>query len=286
MGRLFKSGVDYFPLDVNIDDKVRFVQAKHGLTGFAVWVKLLQKIYSESFWLQWEEENAILLADEINVDINEVNDIINSMLCWNVFCKCMYENYCILTSQGLQKRYFKITERRKKIEIVKEFMLIDVKPQPKQEFVYVDINSINTNISTQSKVKESKVKYKKNTAFDNAGSDEEFYLTKKGRKLSEKRLESFNRFWIDFNYKKGKAEAADAWLNIPQLTNSLVDEICKAAGEEAKIRPRLLSQGKTPKMAQGWLTGRRWEDENSMATENETDSAPSDFAKEMIGKYA
>lgn len=98
--------------------------------------------------------------------------------------------------------------------------------------------------------------------LQNEFADEvEFYLTKKKRKLSGKRLKTFERFWISFDYKKGRAEAADSWIDIPQLTEKLVNEICIAAEAEAKKRPGLIQSGKTPKMAQGWLTGRRWEDE-------------------------
>ena len=88
-----------------------------------------------------------------------------------------------------------------------------------------------------------------------------FYLTKKKRKLQGKRLEAFNRFWAAFAYPKGKAEAADAWLDIPALTDPLVDEIVKAAEGEALARPKVVASGQTPKWAQGWISGRRWEDE-------------------------
>lgn len=95
-------------------------------------------------------------------------------------------------------------------------------------------------------------------------NDEEqsgFYTTKKNRKLSGKRLDSFNRFWGCFNYKKDKANAADAWLDIPSLTNAKVDEICKAAEKEAADRPNKIAKGQTPIYAQGWITAKRWEDE-------------------------
>ena len=89
----------------------------------------------------------------------------------------------------------------------------------------------------------------------------EFYLTKKKRKLTGKRLETFQRFWEAFDYKKDKASAADAWLDIPELTEKLVNEICGAAEKEAIARPGLITAGRTPIFAQGWITARRWEDE-------------------------
>jgi len=91
---------------------------------------------------------------------------------------------------------------------------------------------------------------------------EEFYKSKSGKLLKGKRLESFNRFWNCFDFKNGKAAAADSWIKIPQLTNSLVDQICEAAKIEALRRPEIIKRGATPKWAQGWITERRWEDES------------------------
>jgi len=99
-----------------------------------------------------------------------------------------------------------------------------------------------------------------NTTASGDAEAGDFYLTKRKRKLTGKRLEAFNRFWKSFAYPKDKASAADAWLDIPQLTQTLVDTICQAAEAIAAERPSLMAQGKTPQYAQGWINGRRWED--------------------------
>lgn len=103
------------------------------------------------------------------------------------------------------------------------------------------------------------------SASPDAGNEGEFFLTKKGRKLTGPRLTTFLRFWEAFAYKKGKAEAADSWLDIPTLTERVVKRIVLAAQAEAERRPELIAKGSTPKMAQGWLTARRWEDEDALA---------------------
>jgi len=90
---------------------------------------------------------------------------------------------------------------------------------------------------------------------------EKFYRTGRKRKLKGKRLEAFIRFWNAFDYKDGKAEASDAWLDIPELTETLVNVIIAAAKIEAELRPGIRARGSTPKMAQGWINKRRWEDE-------------------------
>jgi len=92
--------------------------------------------------------------------------------------------------------------------------------------------------------------------------EEKVFITKKKRELKGKRLETFLIFWNKFDKKKGKAEAADSWIDIPQLTDKLCDKIYKAAESEAKQRIALESKGLTPIWAQGWLTARRWEDES------------------------
>jgi len=89
----------------------------------------------------------------------------------------------------------------------------------------------------------------------------DFYKTKTGKKLIGKRLSSFNNFWETFNFKQGKATAADSWYNIQTLTNQILEQILIAAKIESDRRPELISKGSTPKWAQGWLSDRRWEDE-------------------------
>lgn len=103
-----------------------------------------------------------------------------------------------------------------------------------------------------------------------SSSDDEVYISKKGKRLEGKRLETFKTFWNAFDYKEGKAEAADSWLAIPTLTDSLCETIFEAARRECAARPGKRVDGKTPKMAQGWLTARRWEDEPEQPTSDST----------------
>lgn len=110
---------------------------------------------------------------------------------------------------------------------------------------------------------------------DAASADDE-WISKKKRKLEGKRLGTFKEFWEAFDYKRARAEAIDAWLDIPQLTTSLVLRIVEAAKVEARGRPELIRLGSTPKMAQGWISGRRWEDSQS-------DNSSSSWADDLEG---
>lgn len=88
----------------------------------------------------------------------------------------------------------------------------------------------------------------------------ETYRTKKGRVLAGQQLTWFSEFWEVFDYRKGKAEAADAWLAL-KVHKRMHEEIVQGAAREAKARKAAGPNGPTPKWAQGWLSGRRWEDE-------------------------
>lgn len=85
-----------------------------------------------------------------------------------------------------------------------------------------------------------------------------------GRKhsISGKRARAFEAFWAAFDHKVGRAQAIDAWAQIPRLTDALMEKILAAARHYAQVeRPAILARGGTPKWPQGWINDRRWEDE-------------------------
>ncbi|WFA10364.1 Lin1244/Lin1753 domain-containing protein [Tissierella sp. Yu-01] len=178
MARPQKVGLDYFPLDVDIDqdDKVAIIEAQHGILGFSIVIKLLMKVYSEGYYYDWTEKEQILFSKRVNVDINEVNVIINDCIKWGLFDERLFKEQNILTSKGIQVRYFEAVKRRQKVEIAKEFLLLDDETVKNYtnliivsinedivelEKINVDINQdngeVSVNINPQSKVKESKV---------------------------------------------------------------------------------------------------------------------------------
>ena len=97
---------------------------------------------------------------------------------------------------------------------------------------------------------------------DEGSEDETKIITSDKKILKGEKLKWFLDFWDAFAHKQGRAEAAGAWLKIRALNRKIVyDEIIPAARAEAQRRDGLVAKGRTPKMAQGWITGRRWEDE-------------------------
>ena len=165
MARPAKVGLDYFPLDCVLDDKIELIEAEFGLTGFAVVVKLLQKIYGEQgYYCEWTKEVALLFARKCGVGGNVVSEIVASSLKRGIFNNDLFNRYEILTSRGIQKRYFEAISRRKQIEVKNEYLLIKVaqiSETADNNSDNVDINSINDIKNTQSKGKKSKEKKSK-----------------------------------------------------------------------------------------------------------------------------
>jgi hypothetical protein len=160
MPRPQKEGLDYFPLDVDIadDDKMELIEAKHGLIGFAVVIRLLMRIYKSGYYYKWTEKEQLLFSKRIDVDINTVNEVINDAIKWELFDKKMLDKYEILTSKGIQKRYLEAVKRRQKVEMMSIYLLL--KGNCLNEYTnieIVNINLIDDDINPQSKVKESKV---------------------------------------------------------------------------------------------------------------------------------
>jgi len=164
MARPIKQGLDYFNIDILMDDKIELLEAKWKLEGFAILIKLFQKIYSNGYYYPWSEKEQLLFAGKIHKEIDVVKNFINDCINFEIFDKKMLEKQGVLTSRGIQKRYFAAVFRRKKIEVCQRLILIDINNfiNDDSKLINVDINSINSSFGTQSKVKESKVKNSSN----------------------------------------------------------------------------------------------------------------------------
>ena len=202
-----KRGIDYFPLDVVLDDKFELIEAEYGLMGFGVVVKLLQKIYGgQGYYIEWNDEVALLFARKNGVGGNVVSEIIAASIKRGIFDKALYERYSVLTSAGIQRRYLEAVSRRKGVELDKRYLLLSI-PEIKGDVDIssenADISGENADISKQSKVEKSKVN-------KNRGSKAEFtpptleevkeYCKERKSKIDAERF---------FNYYE-----ANGWSNI------------------------------------------------------------------------
>ncbi len=162
VARMTRAGVDYFPLDCVLDDKFQLIEAEYGLKGFAVAVKLFQRIYGgEGYYCGFNDDVALLFSKRLGEGRNVVSEIVLAAINRKIFDEKLYQKYRILTSCGIQKRYLEIVQRRKNVEMKKEYLLLPEDEIPDNVNILtlnVDIKGLNVCSGTQSKVKESKGK--------------------------------------------------------------------------------------------------------------------------------
>ena len=113
---------------------------------------------------------------------SSINVVINDCIKWGLFDSNLLETKKILTSKGVQARYLEAVGRRTKVEIRKEYLLLDENiVNAHKNLVIVDINfnneEVSDNINPKSKVKKCKVKKSKvnNNKEDSCSGDFNIY---------------------------------------------------------------------------------------------------------------
>jgi hypothetical protein len=294
MARNRRSGLDYFPLNVTLDEKFRFIEIKFGLEGFAVIIKLLQKIYFNCYYMKLGEDEAVLIADELRMDYTRFVEILDEALKRGMFNKELYESYQILTSRGIQRVFLTATKKRVSKDIEPKFLLVEEVSEEETAISAEEI-PISDAESTQSKVKESKEKQSKvnqknknnlEHEEDLAGvedSKKELAATQ-DKKLTKAQVEDvFKLFWELYPRKRAKGDALKAWQAI-KLTQELLDKILASVKkalevEWAKTDPKFIPYPAT------WLRAQGWEDEYGSPKANVTQFPKSASRFNNIGSH-
>lgn len=175
LARPRKTGLDYFPLDCNagIDDEIELIEAEYGLEGFAIYIKLLQKIYKSGYYIEWTEKEQLQFSKRVNVDINRVNACIMTFTKWGLMNKTIFEEYQVLTSKGIQKRFLLAIDKRTSCEMYKEYLLLEeIEVNAYKNLVIACKTHHNADINPQSKVKQIESKEKESSSSeDNAAAN-------------------------------------------------------------------------------------------------------------------
>ncbi len=194
-----KEGINSFLLDCRTNDNISEIEAEYGVKGFAVVVRLWQKIYSErGYYCEWVARSPLLFLSNwfggnSGVTVNLITEIVDRCLRNGIFDAGMYEKYSILTSERIQTQYFDVVKRRENVLVKKEYLLVSVgkiKGIAYENEVSVCRNQENVCRTDTSKVKESKGNNKNNMCKADA-------------------LALFERLWKLYPVKRGKGKVSD-----------------------------------------------------------------------------
>lgn len=201
-----KEGIPSFLLDCRTNDNISEIEAEYGVKGFAVVVRLWQKIYAEKgYYCEWIERSPLLFLSNwfggnSGVTISLINEIVKRCLNNGIFDAKMYEDYSILTSSRIQKQYFGTVKRREEILVQKEYLLVSVdkiKGIAYKNDVSVCRNQKNVCRNDISKDKVSKDK-----------------VSKENNAHAKTRIESFKYFWRYYPLNKNRYLAEQTYISV------------------------------------------------------------------------
>ena len=172
-------GINYFPVGVNFmeENAMEVIEAKYGIKGSAIVLKLLCKIYKEGYFIRWDEEQCLIFANKAGREVQaaEVQGIIEILFIKGIMDRNSYLANGILTSANIQKIWMEATKRRKRDLKALPYLLVNDLTQqeteaPEGENVTISpgnvvhdvaVNAKNACNSGQSKVKEKKAEENK-----------------------------------------------------------------------------------------------------------------------------
>ena len=254
MGRPERHDVDYFPFIVK-DGKTLFIleskyQAKG--TGFFTNVLRFLSLQTDHHFRFKDHSDRLYFFSRVKCDEASGDDMLNIMVETGKLDQDLYSIGVIASEDFLNNIQDAYRKRKNRCITLSEIKAI------------YGVTSAGNKVTGAVKVEETGLPQDKGGRSAHSivkDSIEEYIITAKKRKLNGKRYAAFVEFWDAYGYKKGKAEAADAWLDIPELTAAILSRIIKAAKIENDGRSGIIAKGNTPKFAQGWINARRWEDE-------------------------
>lgn len=193
MARPPKKGLDYFNIDCQLTDSIKYLLALHGPAGYGIYILLLKKCYeTNGYYTEWTEKTLTIFARDIGADVENVRGVLKTCLQESIFSEKILNDFQVLTGQDIQERFIHIVTDSKRInkEIAPAYTLLPTSLRPaKPEFTPEETPppvTITPEEMPQSKVNE--IKEKDNTpAADAAGTaSQEEDVKKIYRSLDEK----------------------------------------------------------------------------------------------------
>ena len=176
MARPKKQGLDYFQKNVDFyqDIKIRKLIRHKGIQAVSVYDILLCQIYRVGYYISWDDDLPFIISEISDLKEDNILDIINYALSIGLFDQTMYDEHQVLTSHGIQERFFDFCSvAQRKVSADLPYLLVDLSGKivssekqsviteetivfPEETTDTSEETVENSAKSTQSKVKESK----------------------------------------------------------------------------------------------------------------------------------
>lgn len=187
MGNKPKKGFDYFSLEVRIFDniKIRKLLKYQSNSAVLVYINILCFIYEKGYYIEFDDDLPFYISEKLKINEKEVIDAIKTCCDVGLFDKNLCEKHRILTSAGIQERYFTMCTSSKRKFIKCNFLLINSEGIPissenmpiSSEEITINSENIPQRKEKERKEKENKKNEIKETATPDG--DRSFFSGKK-----------------------------------------------------------------------------------------------------------
>lgn len=125
MARPKKTGLNYYPLDVDMfgDIKIRKLIHRKGTAAVAVYIDILCEIYKNGYYLDYDEDTAFEISSESETTEEYVDEVVRTCAKIGLFDPEIFANNQVLTSESIQCRYLEIKKEKhvEKYQLLKNF---------------------------------------------------------------------------------------------------------------------------------------------------------------------
>lgn len=249
MARPIKQGLTYFPFDVDFfnDEKIEAISGEFGIKGEIVAIKLLTAVYRNGYFIEWSEMLQMKLLKQLpSISKTLLDEIVSRLIRWEFFDKNLFNSAQILTSKGIQKRYFEAMKRNRVREDLPYLLVSATKT-----LVSATKTPVNVAKTTQKKIKESKEKKEESVLGSPIGdtpkksfkslTKEEFYNSLKPfvAEYGKELVRDFYDYWTEPNASgKLKFQLEKTWDTARRLKTW--------AKNEEKFSPKIQKEAKEP----------------------------------------
>ena len=126
MARIAKSGLEYFPFDIDFfqDIKIRKLIKRQGGKAVTVYALLLCLIYKNGYYIQWDNDLPFIGSELSGFDEAYVSEVVKTCLTLGLFDKDLLDTDKVLTSKGIQVRYCNIQRLNKRMSRIDKYSLL------------------------------------------------------------------------------------------------------------------------------------------------------------------
>ncbi|SEV88599.1 protein of unknown function [Chitinophaga sp. YR573] len=235
MARPAKQGLDYFPMDVDLDqdDKLGMIIGEYGEKGEKLFTKLLCWIYKHNgYFTEWDESVQLRFLrryDYCGFSMSFIKELVPKFIRWGLLDQTVFNTFQILTSTRIQKTWLDASRKRKDRIIDSKIWILEVNDGLKAEETTKQAEVIDkVNESRVKEIKEEKIVVPEAVPLPPPSKDsleekqqkmlvrqKQFYdsIALFVKQYSKEMLRAFYTHWSEPNRSKTKmkCEMEDTW---------------------------------------------------------------------------